>query len=355
MPISADKSGDAALTVRIASASGDLSLDQTLSIPVRPAVFPVTTRQVVKLGPNGGSLKIDSQLLAASILDGAFVSVGVSPSSAFDIPSLLLTLDRYPYGCAEQTTSRALPLLYVAELAKNAGLPEDPDLRGRVQEAIYRVLNYQSTTGSFGLWSPGSGDMWLDSYVTDFLTRAREQGFDVPRESMLQALNNLQNSLAYDVDLQERSTEVAYALYVLSRNHKASIGDLRYYSDTQTRPVREPDGTRPTRREPGALRRHAARRDDLRVGAVARHGEHRGQLVPLRLRLAAPRRRRDAGARRRDQAGPVGRAGDDPLRRGRARQGGLSQHAGRSLDAARRPRHQAGQRGHQAHRQRHAA
>ena len=172
-------------------------------------------------------------MLAASLLDGAFVSVGVSQSAAFDVPSLLMTLDRYPYGCAEQTTSRAMPLLYVSELAKAAGLPEDPDLHGRMQDAIYRVLNYQSSTGSFGLWSPGSGDMWLDSYVTDFLTRAREQNYDVPREAMLQALSNLQNSLAYDVDLKERSAEVAYALYVLARNHKASIGDLRYYADTQ--------------------------------------------------------------------------------------------------------------------------
>ena len=55
-----------------------------------------------------------------------------------------MTLDRYPYGCAEQTTSRAMPLLYVSELAKAAGMPEDPDLHGRIQDAIYRVLNYQS-------------------------------------------------------------------------------------------------------------------------------------------------------------------------------------------------------------------
>ena len=81
---------------------------------MRPAVLPVTTRLVVNLAGNGGSLKIDRQLLAASLLDGAFVSVGVSQSAAFDVPSLLMTLDRYPYGCAEQTTSRAMPLLYVS-------------------------------------------------------------------------------------------------------------------------------------------------------------------------------------------------------------------------------------------------
>ena len=92
----------------------------------RPSL-PVTTRMVVDLGPNGGSLRVDRELLAASLLDGAIVSVGVSQSAAFDVPSLLMTLDRYPYGCAEQTTSRALPLLYVSELAAGAGMPDDPD------------------------------------------------------------------------------------------------------------------------------------------------------------------------------------------------------------------------------------
>ncbi len=73
---------------------------------------------------NGGALRVDRELLAASLLDGASVSVGVSQSAAFDVPSLLMTLDRYPYGCAEQTTSRALPLLYVNELASGVGMAE---------------------------------------------------------------------------------------------------------------------------------------------------------------------------------------------------------------------------------------
>jgi uncharacterized protein YfaS (alpha-2-macroglobulin family) len=232
VPLVAQTAGDAGVTIRLAHASG-LTVEQNLSIPVRPAAMPVTTRLVVDLGPNGSSLRVDRELLAASLLPGAYVSVGVSPSAAFDVPSLLMTLDRYPYGCAEQTTSRALPLLYVSELSAAAGMDDDPALRGRVQEAIYRVLNYQSSTGSFGLWSPGSGDLWLDAYVTDFLTRAREQNYDVPREAMMQALSNLQNSLSYDVDLEDRGSEIAYALYVLARNKKASVGDLRYYSDTQ--------------------------------------------------------------------------------------------------------------------------
>ncbi|TKB48116.1 MAG: hypothetical protein E5W81_24360, partial [Mesorhizobium sp.] len=206
---------------------------QTLYVPVRPAQLPVTTRMVVDLKGNGGALRVDKELLAASLLDGASVSVGVSQAAAFDVPSLLMTLDRYPYGCAEQTTSRAMPLLYVNEMASGIGMASDPDLHGRVQDAIYKVLSYQASAGSFGLWGPGSGDLWLDAYVTDFLTRAREQKYDVPALAMNQALSNLQNAIGYDQDVQDRGSEIAYALYVLARNKKASVGDLRYYADTQ--------------------------------------------------------------------------------------------------------------------------
>ena len=144
-----------------------------------------------------------------------------------------MSLDRYPYGCAEQTTSRALPLLYVSELSSAAGMEEDPALRDRVQKAILRVLSYQSSSGSFGLWGPGYGDLWLDAYVSDFLTRSRELDYDVPAEAMQHALENLQNQLSYNNDVKANGTEIAYALYVLARNRKASVGDLRYYADTR--------------------------------------------------------------------------------------------------------------------------
>jgi uncharacterized protein YfaS (alpha-2-macroglobulin family) len=231
LPLMGGYNGSGVISVKLSNATG-LSLEQVLNIPVRPASLPITTRRPVTIPPNG-SLLVDGELLADSILQGASVSLSVSRSSAFDIPALLMTLDRYPYGCAEQTTSRALPLLYLSEMAQKSGIADDGEVKKRVQEAIYRVLAYQSSAGSFGLWSPGSGDLWLDAYVSDFLTRAREQKYDVPEQAMVQALENLRNSLAYDVNVQDQGNEIAYALYVLARNRKASISDLRYYADTK--------------------------------------------------------------------------------------------------------------------------
>ncbi|NTJ44300.1 hypothetical protein G6L28_17025 [Agrobacterium larrymoorei] len=230
VPLTGEYPGDGLVTIRLSNASG-LSLEQVLTIPVRPSVLPVTTRRNIRIAPNS-SLTIDGNLLAESMLVGSSVAVNVTRSPAFDIPALVMMLDKYPYGCAEQTTSRALPLLYTSELMKEGGGADDPDIRKRVQDAIYRVLSFQSTAGSFGLWSPGEGDLWLDAYITDFLTRAREQSFDVPEAAMVQALTNLQNGLAYDSNVKDRGNEIAYSLYVLARNRKAAINDLRYYADT---------------------------------------------------------------------------------------------------------------------------
>ncbi|WP_242220133.1 alpha-2-macroglobulin family protein [Shinella zoogloeoides] len=231
LPLIGGEAGDGLVTVKLTNGSG-MSLEQALNVPVRPAAMPITTRRPIEIAANG-SLTIDDQLLADSQLADASVSLSVSRAAAFVIPALLMALDRYPYGCTEQTTSRALPLLYLSELSKQSGLPEDPETQKRVQDAIYRVLANQSSSGSFGLWSPGYGDLWLDAFVTDFLTRAREQKFDVPEQAMLQALSNLQNSISYDVNVSTQGNEIAYALYVLARNRKAAISDLRYYADTK--------------------------------------------------------------------------------------------------------------------------
>ena len=231
LPITALTTGDATLTVALTNNNGT-TVQRTLFIPVRQPSMPLTSRQTVNV-PAGGTLQIDEQLLSDSLMDGASISIGISPLAALDIPSMLTSLDRYPYGCTEQTTSRAMPLLYVSELAKASGIPDDPALRQRVQDAIGRVLSAQTSSGTFGLWGPGYGDMWLDAYIAEFLTRSREAGYLVPVQGFTAALDNLQNQLAYTTDIQDRGTEIAYALYVLARNRKASVGDLRYYADAR--------------------------------------------------------------------------------------------------------------------------
>ena len=237
LPVTGKLIGDASVSLALTGGE-NIKVEQALSLPVRPATLPVHVRHELALEP-GKSLTLDRGLLAGSLVGGASVSINITRAPAFDMTALAMMLDRYPYGCAEQTVSRALPLLYLDQAAALAEGPNDPDLKTRVAGAIERVLSYQSSSGSFGLWGPGSGDLWLDSYVSDFLTRARERGFAVPEEALSQALDNLQNQLAY-TEVKDQGNAMAYALYVLARNRKAAISDLRYYADTALDSITSP-------------------------------------------------------------------------------------------------------------------
>jgi hypothetical protein len=219
------------LTVRLRHEAG-IDVSRTYRIGVRPSQPSVSERQIVTLEPDA-TLTVSAERLAGFLEETGSVTVSISRAGAIDVPSLLQALDRYPYGCSEQITSRALPLLYLADVAAQSGLGREEDLRVRVQNAIADVLAHQSSAGSFGLWGPGSGDLWLNAYVTDFLTRARELAYDVPDRTLSQALDNLQNRLGYAPEVDGDGHDIAYALYVLARNRRATLGDLRYYADTQ--------------------------------------------------------------------------------------------------------------------------
>ena len=134
----------------------------------------------------------------------------------------------------QQITSRALPLSYVNEIAAEAHLALDGAVDQRIRDAIDRVLARQSSTGGFGLWSVGGDDAWLDSYVTDFLTRARERGFAIPETAFKLALDRLRNFVANAPEPdKDGGRNLAYALYVLARNGAAPLGDLRYLADAK--------------------------------------------------------------------------------------------------------------------------
>ena len=129
-----------------------------------------------------------------------------------------------------------MPLLYVNRLASIEHLDIDPDLDGRIRQAIERELSRQSASGAFGMWSADENneDPWLDAFVTDFLTRARERNFAVPQQAFDQALDRLRNEVVNAPEPSKDNAEaLAYALYVLARNGRPVIGDLRYLTDAK--------------------------------------------------------------------------------------------------------------------------
>ncbi|QRM35395.1 alpha-2-macroglobulin [Microvirga sp. VF16] len=231
IPITAAGQGTATVNVTL-KGPNVTELTQSFSVAIQPGTGVLARRTVQSIAP-GASLTLSKDLVADILGGTGTVSVSVSPLASLDVPGLLKALDRYPYGCTEQVVSRALPLLYVNRLAKEENLSLDDKADERVRRAIERILARQDSNGSFGLWSVGGDDMWLDAYVGDFLTRAREQGFAVPQVAFNLALDRLRNFVANTTQVEDNAADLAYAAYVLARNGRPVMGDLRYLADTK--------------------------------------------------------------------------------------------------------------------------
>ncbi|KAJ57393.1 hypothetical protein ACMU_02500 [Actibacterium mucosum KCTC 23349] len=231
IPVTATHVGNQTIDVALTTPDGK-QLTKTLKLPVQVNDPEVTRTSRFALAA-GQSFTFDANVFAGLMPGTGQATVSVGPLARFDTAGLLQALDRYPYGCTEQITSRALPLLYLNSVAEAMQLASRDQTEERINQAIAEVLTNQSASGAFGLWRPSNGDMWLDAYVTDFLGRARSQGFDVPQNAYRAALDNLRNQVNYAPDFDIGGEDIAYALMVLAREGAAAIGDLRYYADVK--------------------------------------------------------------------------------------------------------------------------
>ncbi|WP_249678042.1 alpha-2-macroglobulin family protein [Pseudomonas abieticivorans] len=170
--------------------------------------------------------------------------LSLSSRPPLNLGEQIRALKAYPYGCLEQTTSGLYPSLYAdAASLKRLGLTGEPDAerKRKIELGIERLLGMQRYNGSFGLWGPdGEEEYWLTAYVTDFLLRARDQGYAVPTDALKKASERLLRYLqernlievSYSEDAEHTRFAVqAYAGLVLARSQQAPLGALRSLYD----------------------------------------------------------------------------------------------------------------------------
>jgi hypothetical protein len=251
-PIKAGAVGVGGVSMSVAGPSG-FSVKRNYPIEVRTPWLPQTTVRTSSLEP-GQSLKIDNSITDSYVAGSTAVSVSFSRLKGVDPGPLLSSLYRYPYGCSEQLTSTAMPLLYVNDLGAEIGAKPEYAVRPRVQDAVNKLLNRQGADGAFGLWGEGdsAASPWLGAYVTDFLMRAKEAGYGVPDAALDKSFEALAKIarfnqwvyVGYNMQVYEgpwtndtteemRRRSAAYALYVLAKAGRADLSDLRYFHDAE--------------------------------------------------------------------------------------------------------------------------
>jgi hypothetical protein len=130
------------------------------------------------------------------------------------------SLSRYPFGCLEQTTSKAWPVLYVNNNDPAwSALARDK----HITQAINHLSQMQLNSGAFSLWRGGrSPQPWLSMYAMEFLHEAKAKGYEVP-EAMLT------NGMDYVENLNVDAMSVrAYAMYLRTKYGNPDAGEARY-------------------------------------------------------------------------------------------------------------------------------
>ena len=182
IPITVEQARLGRIEVSLSTPDGKV-LTKALNLPVQ-VNDPITARTSRFELASGSTFTFDDNVFNGLLPGTASATMAAGPIARLDAPGLLEALDRYPYGCTEQMTSRALPLLYLDDVAVAMGLEGRDNIANRIDQAVERILTNQASNGAFGLWRADSGDFWLDSYVTDFLSRARGQGYKVARSGL---------------------------------------------------------------------------------------------------------------------------------------------------------------------------
>ncbi len=250
-PLSAGSVGVGGVVLSVAGPGG-FKVARDYPIEVRTPYFPVTEISTRQLLP-GESVSLNRTLIANYVPGSTRTSVSFSRLKGVDPAPLLQSLYRYPYGCSEQLVSSAMPLLFINDLGGEAGLGPDFAVRPRLQEAVNQLLNRQGPDGAFGLWreQDASATAWLGAYITDFLYRAKDEGYGVPDEAMEKSYDALsqiarvdrwvysgyqmqafEGPWSNDTTDQLRRRSAAYVYYVLARAGKADLSDIRYFHDT---------------------------------------------------------------------------------------------------------------------------
>ncbi len=238
---------------------GNYAVSRSYQIQTRSAWLPASNVVRTTIQP-GATFSTAADALSSFVPGSSYLQVSFSPIP-MDAAALFDSLDQYPYGCTEQITSRALPLLYASQIAALAGRKTPGDLKGQVQEAVNTLLNRQGADGAFGLWRTGDGlsSPWLGAYATDFLFRAKAAGYVVPAAALDKAYDSLEEfavresrySSGYDFEVYESrwsndtakammDRSVAYAAYVLAKARRMDKARLRYLHDDKLNQIASP-------------------------------------------------------------------------------------------------------------------
>ncbi len=223
-----------AAKVTFAAKAGDKSstMDATLSVrPAMPFITSVTSGKTQ-------DVKKTWDIIQTFYPQYRNVDATQSTSPLILVFGLQRYLDNYPYGCTEQLTSKALPLLAMNSQPWFA--KDSSQINEKVNATIQMLSQRQMSNGGFSYW-PGSGqndgNSFASVYAMHFLTEARAEGFNVPSDLFSNGIAYLKNLASQNASDLDEARIQAYAIYILTRNEIVTtnyLANLQLYLQKDT-------------------------------------------------------------------------------------------------------------------------
>lgn len=214
--VTAETAGDVSLTMRAVAGSLEDAVQTALYVQQR--AMPSGASQAGEF--QGETTRV--VVLPPRLLPGSMVELNLSRSIGGSVLEGLEYLTGYPYGCVEQTMSRALPNAAVGRVLNKLGLQRpgmEAQLPQLIDAGLQRLYGYQHDDGGWGWWYDDATDIYQTAWVVFGLSVTKEAGYPVDAQVIERGATYLQEQIA-DEDMDPRIR--AYALYSLAR---AGYGD----------------------------------------------------------------------------------------------------------------------------------
>ena len=219
--------------VTFVTSAGDKSSKMDATLSVRPASSYMTTLNSGNTNTAEQTLSLERKLYP----EYRQVIAAMSSSPLILVAGLQQYLENFPFGCTEQLTSKAMPLLAMANqpwFGQNTA-----EITDKLAATLQALGQRQMSGGGFSYW-PGSGgnenDTFASLYAMHFMTEAKAQGYTIPGDMFYWSMGYLKEFAAQNPKNLEQARLQAYAIYLLTRNELVTtnyLTNLQIYLDKE--------------------------------------------------------------------------------------------------------------------------
>jgi uncharacterized protein YfaS (alpha-2-macroglobulin family) len=197
-PLTIEKPGD--VSFEFSATSGKL-IDRVLV--TRPSTEPTRRLSASVYGTTSKPLSVALGNLGGYRSDVGQLTVTLSNSALVGVKSVFDELATYPYGCTEQLSSRALPLLLAEKLALAQNVRLSATQSSSIDSMLSEISKRQQPNGGLGFWEGDNTESpWLTAYGFLALETGSRAGYFVPKQQRDRLANYLLQYLDRQLTLE---------------------------------------------------------------------------------------------------------------------------------------------------------